>query len=80
MRTTVIIAKRAESFISTVSGRHGEGHSEQPAGSCIEEAAATAEKLMHDYALNNPEGGDLIAPEKLKTLVPEHLRLVKGVN
>jgi hypothetical protein len=79
MRTTVIIAKRANSFISTVSGQHGEGHSEQPAGNSIEEAATTAEKLMNEYAINNPEGGDLIAPEKLRILVPEHLRIVKGV-
>ena len=80
MRTTVIIAKRATSFISTVSGRHGEGHSEQYAGASIKEAAAIAEKLMNDYALNNPEGGELIAPEKIKALVPEKLKVVKGEN
>lgn len=42
-----------------------------------EDAAITAARTMMQYALHNPEGGALMAPAEVLTLVPEHLREVK---
>lgn len=76
MRTTVIIRKRGEGYISDVSGKHGGGHSGSRAGLTPFDAAATAARLMIEYAQSNPEGGDLMAPQEVLELVPEHLRTI----
>ncbi len=76
MITTVIITKRGPGYISTVSGRFGGGHQGARAGLTAYDAAATAARLMIQYAQSNPEGGSLMAPEDVLELVPEHLRSV----
>lgn len=78
MRTTVIIAKRGEGYISTVSGRHGSGHQGARAGLTPYEAAATAARYMIEYAQSNHEGGDLMAPPEVMEHVPDHLRTIQA--
>lgn len=77
MRTTVIITKRGEGYISTVSGRFGGGHQGARCGLTPHEAAASAARYMIQYAQSNPDGGDLMAPPEVLELVPEHLRSIK---
>jgi hypothetical protein len=74
MRSTIIITKRGEGYISTVSGQFGGGHQGARAGQDAHTAAATAARYMIEYAQSNPEGGDLMAPPEVLDLVPEHLR------
>lgn len=74
MRTTVIIAKRGEGYISTVSGKFGGGHTGARCGLTPYDAAAKAAEYMLQYARSNPDGGDLLAPPEVLELVPEHLR------
>lgn len=76
MRSTVIITKRGAGYISTVSGKFGGGHQGARCGLEPHEAAAAAAKLMIEYAQNNPEGGDLMAPQEILDLVPLHLRSI----
>jgi hypothetical protein len=76
MRTTVIIQQRGAGYISTVSGQHGGGHSGARAGLTAYDAAATAARLMLEYARPNPEGGDLMAPPEVMEHVPSALRSV----
>lgn len=78
MRTTVIITQRGAGYISTVSGRFGGGHQGARAGLTAYDAAATAARLMIQYAQTNPDGGVLMAPDDVLELVPEHLRSVAG--
>ncbi len=74
MRTTVIITKRGEGYVSTVSGKFGGGHQGARCGLTPYDAAASAARYMLEYAQNNPKGGDLMAPPEVLELVPEHLR------
>lgn len=74
MRTTVIIEKRGQGYISTVSGQFGGGHTNARAGLTPEDAAATAAKLMLQHGQPNKEGATLMAPNDVMDLVPEHLR------
>jgi len=76
MRTTVIIQKRGEGYISNVSGKHGGGHSGARTGLTPYDAAAEAAKLMVVYAQSNAEGGDLMAPPEVLELVPMHLQCI----
>lgn len=76
MRTTVIIEQRGEGYISTVAGRFGGGHKGARCGLTPDAAARRAATLMIEYAQSNPEGGDLMAPDEVLTLVPKHLRAV----
>ena len=76
MRSTVIITKRGDGYIATVSGRHGGGHSGARCGLTPYDAAARAAQWMLEYASGNPEGGDLMAPPEVLDLVPEHLRSI----
>ena len=76
MRTTVIITKRGEGYISTVSGNFGGGHQGARCGLTAYEAAAKAAEYMIQYAQSNPEGGDLMAPPEVLEQVPAHLRSV----
>lgn len=80
MRTTVIITKRGEGYISTVSGKFGGGHNGARAGLTPYDAAATAARLMLEYASSNNEGGDLMAPAEVLDLIPENLRKIEGKN
>lgn len=74
MRSTIIITKRGEGYISTVSGQFGGGHQGARAGLDAHAAAATAARYMLEYAQSNPDGGDLMAPQEVLDLVPQHLR------
>jgi len=78
MRSTVIITKRGEGYISSVTGKFGGGHTGARAGLTPYDAAAHAAELMQRYALTNNEGGDLMAPPEVMELVPQQLRSVEG--
>jgi len=76
MRSTVIITKRGEGYISTVSGKFGGGHQGCRCGLTPQEAAAHGAEMMLRYSQGNPEGGDLMAPDEVLSLVPAHLRSI----
>ena len=76
MRSTIIITKRGEGYISSVSGKFGGGHSGARCGLTVYDAAAKAAQYMIEYAQSNPDGGDLMAPPEVLELVPEHLRSI----
>lgn len=78
MRSTIIISQRGEGYISTVSGKFGGGHQGARCGLTAYEAAASAAKYMLQYAAENPEGGDLMAPKEVLELVPPHLHSIAG--
>lgn len=78
MRSTVIISKRGDGYISTVSGKFGGGHQGCRCGLTPHEAAAHGAEMMLQYAQGNPEGGDLMAPPEVLELVPDYLRSIKG--
>jgi hypothetical protein len=80
METTIIIAKREGVYVSTVSSQSGEEYSNRPIGRNPEEAAAAATQLMIDHAINNPDGGELIALPEIYALVPKHLHKVKAAR
>lgn len=73
MRSTIIITKRGAGYISDVSGQFGGGHKGARCGLTPYEAAARAAQLMLEYGRPNPEGADLMAPDEVLDLVPEHL-------
>jgi len=76
MRSTVIISKRGEGYIATVSGRFGEGFNGARCGLTPFDAATKAAEWMIQYSQSNPDGGDLMAPPEVIELVPEHLRSI----
>jgi hypothetical protein len=78
MRTLVIIERRGPGYVSTVAGKFGGGHSGARCGLTAEAAALSAARLMLEYAVSNPEGGDLMAPAEVMDRVPPHLRTVPG--
>lgn len=79
MKTTVIITKRGAGYISTVQGQFGGGHQGARCGLTPFDAAAKAAELMIKYASDNPEGGSLMAPDEVKSLVPAHLHHIANV-
>jgi hypothetical protein len=76
MRSTVIIRKRGEGYISDAHGKFGGGHSGCRCGLTPYEAAARAAQLMIEYGQSNDDGADLMAPPEVMELVPEHLRSI----
>lgn len=76
MRSTVIIKKRGEGYIATVSGKFGGGFQGARCGMTPLEAATKAAQWMIAYAQSNEDGGDLMAPPEVIELVPEHLRSI----
>lgn len=76
MRSTVIISKRGEGYIATVSGKFGGGFSGVRCGLTPFKAATKAAEWMIKYCQSNEEGGDLMAPTEVMELVPEHLRSI----
>ena len=80
MRSTIIISMRGTGYISTVSGQFGGGHQGARAGLTPHEAAATAARLMIQYAQFNQDGGDLMAPPEVIELVPAHLRSIPSLS
>jgi hypothetical protein len=76
MRSTIIITKRGQGYISSVSGKFGGGHTGARCGLTPYEAAATAARYMIEYAVSNPDGGDLMAPPEVLELVPKHLHSI----
>lgn len=80
MRTTVIISKRGEGYISTVSGQFGGRHQGARCGLTPFDAAAKAASYMIQYAQSNPAGGSLMAPPEVLELVPTHLHNVAATE
>lgn len=80
MRSTVIITKRGEGYIATVSGKFGGGFQGARCGLTPFEAAAKAAELMIQYSQSNEEGGDIIAPQEVLEFIPEHLRSIAAKN
>ena len=78
METTIIIAKREGIYVSTVSSQFGEEYSNRPIGRTPDEAASAATQLMIEYAVSNPDGGELIALPEIYALVPHHLHKIKA--
>lgn len=78
MRSTIIITKRGEGYISTITGKFGGGHTGARCGLTPYDAAAAASRYMIEYAQSNPEGGDLMAPPEVMELVPAHLRSISA--
>ncbi len=78
MRSIVIITQRGTGYISTITGKFGGGHKGAGCGLTPCEAAAKAAQYMIEYGRSNAEGGDLMAPEEVLQLVPEHLRSIPG--
>lgn len=78
MRSTIIIYKRGDGYVADVTGQHGGGARGQRAGLTEYEAAVTAARLMLQYAAQNPEGGDLMAPEEVLKQVPAHLHAISA--
>ena len=76
MRSTIIITKRGNGYISTASGQHGGGHQGARCGLTPHEAASHAAGLMLRYGARNPDGASLMAPEEVMALVPMHLRAI----
>jgi hypothetical protein len=76
MRSTVIIRKRGDGYVSDVRGRFGGGHSGCRCGLTPFDAAASAAHYMIEYGQSNPEGADLMASPEVMDLVPEHLRTI----
>lgn len=76
MRTTVIIKKRGAGYVSTVSDQSGTGHTGARCGLTAFDAATKAAEYMLQYAIKNPDGGDLMAPPEVLDLVPKHLHSV----
>ena len=76
MRSTVIIKKRGDGYIATVSGKFGGGFQGARCGLTPHEAATKAAEWMIQYSQSNPQGGDLMAPKEVIELVPEHLRKI----
>lgn len=78
MRSTIIITKRGEGYIATVSGKFGGGFQGARCGLTPFEAAAKAAEWMISYAQSNQEGGDLMAPQEILDLVPVHLHTINA--
>lgn len=80
MRSTIIISKRGQGYIATVSGKFGGGFQGARCGLTPFEAAAKAAEWMISYAQSNDEGGDLMAPPEVLELVPAHLHSIQAKN
>lgn len=80
MKTTVIITQRGSGYIATVPHRFGAAHRGARIGLNAYAAAATAARLMIQYAQSNPEGATLMAPPEVLELVPAHLHEIDGSN
>ena len=80
MRSTVIIKKRGEGYMATVSGKFGGGFQGARCGLTPFEAATKAAEWMISYAQSNIEGGALLAPAEVLELVPDHLRIISCKN
>ena len=74
MKTTVIIYQRGAGYVMDYNDAHGTLKQGVRVGLTPEDAALYAARIMMRLALDNPEGGSLMAPAEVLTLVPEHLR------
>lgn len=78
MRSTIIVYARGAGYVADVAGEHGGGPRGLRIGLTAQDAAIYTSRLMLQYAANNPEGGELVAPDEIRDLVPEHLRSIEG--
>jgi hypothetical protein len=76
MRSTVIITKRGKGYIAQANGPFGKNIKGVRCGITPDETAAKAAGYMLDYANNNLEGGDLIAPPEILKRIPKHLHSI----
>ena len=79
MRTTIIVKIRGAGYMVTVYAQPGDS---TPQGARIgltpQDAATRAAELMLQYAVHNPDGGDLMAPPEVLELIPSHLHSIAG--
>lgn len=79
MKTTVIIKIRGEGYTVRVGTQSGNTVLQGARiGLTPHDAATRAAELMLQYAANNPEGGELMAPSEVMELVPAHLRNIEA--
>lgn len=78
MKTTVIIQKWGKGYKATANDMNGVAFDVPYAGLTPADAAATAAAQMIRHAINNPEGGEVMAPDEVLERVPEHLRKIEG--
>lgn len=79
MRTVISVSKCHRTLaweidIVTQNGRPLKG---LRAGRTPSEAAARAASYAICHCIENPQGGDIVAPSDIMALIPEHLRNVK---
>jgi hypothetical protein len=76
MKTSIIIEKRHPNhYVMTAAGKFGGGYTRHLDGD-FQTVAAIAAREMIRYAQGNAEGGDMLAPQEILDLVPEHLRSI----
>ena len=74
MKTTVIIYQRGAGYVMDYNDAHGALKQGVRVGLTPEDAALSAARAMMRLALDNPDGGSLMAPPEVLELVPKHLR------
>lgn len=78
MKTTVIVKEAQNGYQVTVSTGQGVGETVYTEGEKPFDAAAAAAEAMAKWGVANDDGAELMAPEEVMALVPEHLRKVEG--
>lgn len=73
MRTLVIVQPRGAGYIASIQAPAYDVHGVR-IGVTAFAAAVKAAQLMIDHAQTNAAGGDLLAPEEVRDLVPTYLR------
>ena len=74
MKTTVIIYQRGAGYVMDHNDQSGATKQGARVGLTPEDAALSAARAMMRLALDNPDGGSLMAPPEVLELVPKHLR------
>lgn len=82
MKTTVIVRLDEEfnppSWVVSATNELGMVEKVTIIGNKPFDAAAVAAEMMGKYAMGKPQGGEVMAPEEVLNLIPEHLRKVTG--
>ena len=74
MKTNLIIYRRGAGYVMDSNDHKGALKLGVRIGLTPEDAALYAARIMMRLALDNPEGGSLMAPPEVLELVPKHLR------
>lgn len=82
MRTVISVSKcpRTLEYEIDIATRGGRPLKGLRAGRTPGEAAARAASYAICHCLENPQGGDIVAPSYILELIPEHLRNVKPMG